>query len=705
MNKLYLYLCFIILGIIIYIILNNVNSFSIGAPFSVIVKSFATNQILRDAAGTSRKIYANYNVLDLSTESSDGISFPGLDQFFSNIGNIHLPIYLGSFQKTPSRGSRYWPTRHFFIIDKMLYYFESTNTTRYYGLNPDGSVNSSDYKMSGILVPKNFGDERMRPIVLVNDDKSGAILSEVEESGLIVKSGKFRITCSRYDTSYEIYGSIDSINKLKKDLEDYMSLMISGKVTSQCSVSFQTSENLLRIQIADALAPPNSLESPFICSEHKSTYTIEDFGLIRQYQKSSGSEPEPIIDAYIQLQSWKYSAIPGIDFRYMMKGILEYNGNKLKYLRYISSGGFGSVWLASNIRYESFSTYGRDGAIPAYAIAIKVYQDQVDPEIELIRNINRLETNLCETVNARIITLSEPRLNSILTTEYDDDEYDILDMPDPFLKEHDVAVMEFMDGDLTNLPLKIRSTYPNSRYFLPFNIMRSLVRNLICLDNLGKAYGDLKSDNILYRCYTGNKMKISLGDLGSITEKYNKTIDFVHLIDSIDFHDDTFKNHDASSAETNDISIYVVWSIGIVICQLFDHQVPLIIRFNCAGFISGVVNPTTFIDQYFRNPDVQTFIRSLPTLLDDLKNDINDTHVEAFNNILTRIFVKSTDRITLREIHTILEDLGELEPVEEGEPPEPEPEPAPDCSTFTIQEDCDDDYCIWDSVNNICIDK
>ena len=106
MKKLYIYLLFVILGILIYILLNHRDNFSIGAPY--IVKS----EQMSDGDGYDSRLVLNFTPI----HDRQFMSFNDLESFFHNYSESgdQLPaIYLGEFEK---KGTIFWNRRHFFII-------------------------------------------------------------------------------------------------------------------------------------------------------------------------------------------------------------------------------------------------------------------------------------------------------------------------------------------------------------------------------------------------------------------------------------------------------------------------------------------------------------------------------------------------------------------------------------------------------------
>lgn len=222
------------MGIIVYILLNNINRFSIGVSYSISTKNILTGEKI-----TIRKInfdmYLPVEVFDLSVESTGGVGFTDLDNYLDSDhnGSILKPIYLGSYEKSPTEGF-VWPERKFIIIDKKLYYFKEVSRTNgflseEYTLLPSQSgvliFRRGDLQRSALLC-KNYGEPHSTPpLFLVNDTRSASATLGVIETleGWNGKFSKFRITCCVDQTAtYEISGYQQAnIVQLRQNLITY----------------------------------------------------------------------------------------------------------------------------------------------------------------------------------------------------------------------------------------------------------------------------------------------------------------------------------------------------------------------------------------------------------------------------------------------------------------------------------------------------
>jgi ribosomal protein L29 len=195
-------------------------------------------------------------------------------------------------------------------------------------------------------------------------------------------------------------------------------------------------------------------------------------------------------------------------------GLLEYKGKKLNVIQYISRGSFGIVlkyseetplmdgWVKNIDEYGTFyynvndgsATYTipRDPNVPFYEIAVKTYSDQNDDEIKLINKLNNdsnpeIFSGMCNTINTKIL-------------ENNNGEK--------------FAIMDLMDGTLSDL-IKDDLTIKQA-----IEITLDITNNFKCIHDKGYSYTDLKSANVLYKCYKDNEgdghIKIVLGDIGSI---------------------------------------------------------------------------------------------------------------------------------------------------------------------------------------------
>ena len=81
-------------------------------------------------------------------------------------------------------------------------------------------------------------------------------------------------------------------------------------------------------------------------------------------------------------------------------------------------------------------------------------------------------------------------------------------------------VMEYMDGDLFDLIRILRPRLLSGNFDLLKKIekdmIKVIIKQLICFEAHDLIYADLKLENVLYKCSGPNNLRISLGDLGSI---------------------------------------------------------------------------------------------------------------------------------------------------------------------------------------------
>ena len=134
---------------------------------------------------------------------------------------------------------------------------------------------------------------------------------------------------------------------------------------------YQYGYELEEIQLEDTPAPENSIDSPIICRTHKSilnvnfntfvTVNINDpkientNGLLIGYIYNQGTQNERLDNGTTYND----------DFKSQMKKVLVYNGNVLKYFKFINQGSYGAVYIASNKPLDSGEQM--------YAVAIKIY--------------------------------------------------------------------------------------------------------------------------------------------------------------------------------------------------------------------------------------------------------------------------------------------------------------------------------------------
>ena len=671
------YLCSIILGILIYILLNSTDGFSIGGlnpgddcnpmgddecnkqpGITCNIHSnpcrcnLATNKCESDihVAGTT----GSTSVTSVtSATTADGEEYILTGDYFHNAGipifvqyivlnqhdnldsimanlmvNSNLPpIYLGELEKLAKSGGSLGRkvSRHFFIIDKKVYYMK---------------------KIDGVFKPKNFGLGNEPPI-LVNNRLYQATL-EIGDDGLVRSILYLQITGTN-GVILKMYHSDRSTLELVKNIIDSYIKHIYQKISS-CSVIVESSGDVVGDvtislkYLTNSEAPDYSIDTSdsSICGDINSVYRIYYFDKVE-------------IDTTLNTNILVIDGTMSSGVRELLR-VLVYNGNiVLKYIKTIASGAYGLVCVASNIPFDQFNSYNNTGDA-ALAVVFKIYIDnprstrsgQNDREIDIINRINGTEDDIenClrigEIISARILT--DPR-----------DSYNM-------------AIMIYMDGTLSDL--LINPEY-NAQSNLPFQIANRLMIALLCVQNNGYDYTDLKSQNILYRCYMDNKLVISLGDLGSLhrigdPKRATWTVETIEKILNIPYFN-------RSSA--------VVFIYGLVILEVyrlvgdwdeFERLDPRILilhcrfcretqrcgrpqeQFNRPGPLIGVLGSISAYYAYIRD----TTMPYINGLLDRLKRGPNYDEIEFIKGLLSRIFVRQDDRITLQEINQFFTEFS-----------------------------------------------
>ena len=270
-------------------------------------------------------------------------------------------------------------------------------------------------------------------------------------------------------------------------------------------------ENLPEYYDADILIDPRipegTLNSEYCKDKYKSNLPVD----LNKVKYDLTEEPS-FDNSLIFLGNKNNRPLMNID---IIPGLLEYEGKKLNVIEYISRGSFGTVlkysertplmdgWRLSGINkfgtnYVNINTgeetniIPRQPDIPFYEIAIKTYSDQYDDEIQLINNLNNDEnpetfSGMCNTINIKIL---------------------INNSGEKF------AIMDLMDGTLSDL-IKDKLTITQA-----IEITLDITKSFKCLLDKGFSYTDLKSANVLYKCYKDihgdGHIKIVLGDIGSL---------------------------------------------------------------------------------------------------------------------------------------------------------------------------------------------
>jgi len=199
---------------------------------------------------------------------------------------------------------------------------------------------------------------------------------------------------------------------------------------------------------------------------------------------------------------------------------IEYYNRKASL--YIGDFGIGAIIMIGDKFYKILDIKEEDIII-----------ESVDREILLIKQLEKsMDRELCNSVNAKILTLNNNMKKNEVTC----------------------VAMELMDGSLHDL--KFESIKKS------FAILQGIARLLQCLIDHDMSYSDLKVKNLLYKCYGSNKMKIVLGDLGSIFP-----------LDSEVFAPCTFPPCDLVDEKTkHNTETAMVWQLGVVFIQLLKDQ-------------------------------------------------------------------------------------------------------------------------------------
>ena len=513
------YLCFIILGILIYILLNSKDSFNVGIPGinevcddeSLCDDPFAciewnTSKMCHKREFWIRKmpffnagnkimlrtidlpiVFNRDAEMDPNTESMIKNFIKSVLKYYYDKKLRHPPIYIGRFDRYMGMVSMNVHV-YLFIINGSIYSFKMSPPQNRW------------------LESINHGQENTEPIKILDgtpivDIKTPLMMASYLEitgtDGNIIQLYRrpdYRTENSFHITKYMIFAYIEFV----RHFTSITSCAISTHATFYNMSEFMTSTTEAAFTNVAKLLPNNSITIDV--SDTKICETVNNVHMVNLNQISVGDydRSELYFEQVIRDQQLK---IP----------TLQYNGSgeptKLNNVKYIAGGSYGSVYVASNISSDEFtSTTGRAGI----AIAFKIYNSvpgaesisgRNDPEIHMIRNINTIENSLdnCyslgELVNAVIL---------------------VTNIGDP------IAIMQYMDNSLYNLVNNRIFNYNNAINLsnLPFKIAKRLQQLLLCVHGAGFEYTDFKLANLLYRCYSPRerefKLLISFGDLGSL---------------------------------------------------------------------------------------------------------------------------------------------------------------------------------------------
>ena len=366
----------------------------------------------------------------------------------------------------------------------------------------------------------------------------------------------------------------------------------------------------------------------FLCDNVNSTYNIDLNNISQSDYTINDIDLSKIKTNYENIKS-----------KYFVPGLIKYKDIQLPIIKYISRGSFGYVYEYSSITplpenwteiTDKRGTFYKfdDGSnlieqwdrprIPGdkyYTVAVKVYMNPTDTEIKKIININnsrKLGSGFCNTVNAIILELNNNIYNKNVV----------------------VSVMDMMDGSLNDLP-----DIHNTRELL--EILLKITQMFECMNKLNLVYTDIKPGNILFKCYDGYKLKIALGDLGSICNNGKK--------EAYTYIPPEFFNGGNNCTEAS-----MVWGLGVLFITL--------LRVNDKLFYHKTVKKFPNVE-YF-NSQVKIFVDRLskefflykveiaPFSILDGKNDGNIiTLIDLLNFML---IPDPMYRITLQQIINIL---------------------------------------------------
>jgi len=364
----------------------------------------------------------------------------------------------------------------------------------------------------------------------------------------------------------------------------------------------------------------------FACNDVNDTYAVN----LNNVEKSNFTINE------IDLSKVKTNN-ENIKSEYFIPGLIKYKDIELPVIKYVSKGSYGYVYEYSSVtplpenwievsdetgtlyRYDDGENMNWQWDRPRisgdkyYAFAVKVYMNPKDTEIRKIENINksaRLGQGFCNTINAIVLELNNNIYNKNVV----------------------VSVMDMMDGSLAELR-KIKSL---GELII---IIKKIAEMLQCIYDKGLIYTDIKLGNVLYKCYDDLKLKLSLGDLGSICTKGRKE---AYTYTPPEFFD----------GGNNCTEPSMVWGLGVLLITL--------LRINDKLFYHETVK---------QFPNVETFNKEVKIYINRINNKLglNDVILSKIDGITDNNitmsdllnFMLSPDppsRITLKQVIQVLGD-------------------------------------------------
>ena len=382
---------------------------------------------------------------------------------------------------------------------------------------------------------------------------------------------------------------------------------------------------------------PSGLINNEYCKDNFSKNAIIDLNLVKQ----APGGLEGIIGSYNKI---RIENVPCL---------FEYKGVKLNVVEYISRGSFGNVLRYSNEtplppgwqaiesnsgrgiyyrkRYGGLDESGDDrGGVwkrprregdKYFELAVKTYKNQYDDEIPLILDIETrgdeggdIKPGFCNTLNAKILEVVNSHTN----------------------RPEFLSLMDLMDGTLGDL---IRTgTLKMSDSIM---IIKEVIKSFMCLKPR-YGYTDLKSANVLFKCYKGSsergKIKIVLGDIGSIC--------------SNDGGPATYPPPEAMEdpGDAPCTEELMVWDIGVLFLELIGYDtVPWF--YHSGSIINQSLNHSNPIGVYLYNL-IQMENNELDKIIStyNLNNIVIDGPAQNIGNLLKSIFSKEYDRPKLNYV-------------------------------------------------------
>jgi len=353
MKKIYYYIIFIFFGIVLFILLNNSETLSIGCPY--VERGF--NIVNGGQSGN----YTYTTLNGLVTTSSSYRDFI----VYTRVTSVLPIIYLGEFQKEPGGYFRkLLQTRHFFLVAGYLIYAEKI-------------LQETEGETIELFKPKNFGTIKPPIKLKVTDDGDNIDSFNITDPERIILKQTYRFTVTGVDgVSINMYNTdIDKVNLCTRIISNY-TLNIDRSVCSVSALPVVMSEeytlplalnNFISVVPPNAFVVPNNeLETNTACDGFFEIYDI-DLNRVTRVRGPRTDDDKIGILGYTQPEN------PEINIGFTN-------------VEELSSGSFGSVYTCSNMPMNLVQSSNNRGD-KAYAVATKVYNDPSDSEIDFIRMV------------------------------------------------------------------------------------------------------------------------------------------------------------------------------------------------------------------------------------------------------------------------------------------------------------------------------